>query len=67
MDLIDVLRVVRRCKAIAGACGREDYRLVNPEQRKPSLKSLPLKTQQAILDIKNSGTQPRFNSLSYGN
>jgi len=46
-------------KAIAGVYGREDYQLINPKLRKPSLKSLPLKTQQAILDIKNSGTQPR--------
>ncbi|MGV3762702.1 helix-turn-helix domain-containing protein [Parapedobacter sp.] len=46
-------------KAIAGVYGREDYQLMNPKHRKPSLKSLPLKTQQAISDIKDSGTLPK--------
>ncbi|SKB62755.1 Helix-turn-helix domain-containing protein [Parapedobacter luteus] len=46
-------------KAVASIYGLEDYQLMNPNQRKPSLKSLPIKTQHAILNIRKSGTQPR--------
>lgn len=46
-------------KAISGVYGLEDYQLMNPKHRKPSFKSLPFETQQAISDIKSVGTQPR--------
>lgn len=45
--------------AIARVYGLNDYQMMNPKQRKPSLKSLPIQTQQAISDSKLSGTKPR--------
>ena len=37
----------------------KNYQIANPKHRKPSIKKLPVETQEAIFDIENEGTKPR--------
>ncbi|RNL83714.1 XRE family transcriptional regulator [Sinomicrobium pectinilyticum] len=44
---------------IANVYGLHNFQIMNPKQRKPSIKKLPLETQKAILDIEKAGTKPK--------